>query len=55
VRQFRAVTGEPAARSRTAGVSRPIFPYPDRAVYKGTGDWKDPGNYQRRPGSSRFP
>jgi hypothetical protein len=40
---------------KTAEFSRPIFPYPDRAVYQGAGDWKDPGSYQRRPGSSRFP
>lgn len=27
-------------------LARQVFPYPDRAVYKG-GDWKDPGSFKR--------
>ncbi len=32
----------------SAGFSRPVYPYPDYAVYRGSGDWKDARNYVRR-------
>lgn len=36
--------------SDQAAFARPIFPYPDRAVYDGSGDWKDPRNFKRKKG-----
>ncbi|MCB2106442.1 MAG: tannase/feruloyl esterase family alpha/beta hydrolase [Rhodobacteraceae bacterium] len=30
-----------------AKFARPVFPYPARAVYDGSGDWKDPRNFTR--------
>jgi feruloyl esterase len=36
-------------RPSDAEFARPVFPYPARAVYDGSSDWKDPANYRRQP------
>ncbi|MSO97070.1 MAG: tannase/feruloyl esterase family alpha/beta hydrolase [Rhodospirillaceae bacterium] len=33
-----------------AEFARPVYPYPDRAVYDGSGDWKDAANFKRNKG-----
>ncbi|MDX2143397.1 MAG: tannase/feruloyl esterase family alpha/beta hydrolase [Rhodospirillaceae bacterium] len=38
-------------RPTDAAFARPVFPYPDRAVYDGSGDWKDAANY--KPGKAK--